>query len=307
MNGLLPGRDVRVEAIAVTDPGRRRSENQDQFLVADLSYRDPNGPLLHGGDDRPGLHGPEVFTVGELGGLLLVCDGMGGAAGGATASGMAIRVIHGMMSTQWAEERRRIPVHFARHLADALEQANTLIYNRSRRESDLGGMGTTATAVGILDTHLLLGQVGDSRAYLYREGVLTQLTRDQSVVQMLRESGALGAAEARTDRRSNLILQALGSTPQVTVDLTHQSLRKGDVALLCSDGLSGEVEDAEIGRVLAGGRSLETMGQELVDMANDRGGPDNITVILARFEGDALSPPVAGEPVRRNPMALEGS
>ncbi|MBT8336592.1 MAG: protein phosphatase 2C domain-containing protein [Gemmatimonadetes bacterium] len=306
MNGLLPGREVRVEVVAVTDPGQRRSENQDQFLVADLSHRDPNGPLLHGGDDRPGVHGPEAFSVGELGGLLLVCDGMGGAAGGATASGMAIRVIHGMMSTQWATERRRIPVHFARHMAAALEQANTLIYDRSRRETDLGGMGTTATAVGVLDTHLLLGQVGDSRAYLFRQGVLTQLTRDQSVVQMLRESGALAADEVRTDRRSNLILQALGSTPKVTVDLTHQSLREGDVALLCSDGLSGEVDDVEIGRILSRPLPLESIGQELVDLANARGGPDNITVILARFEGDALSPPVDGELVRRNPMALEG-
>jgi protein phosphatase len=305
LNGLLPGREVRIEVAAVTDPGQRRTENQDQFLVADLGHRDPTAPLLHGGDDRPGVHGPAVFSVGELGGLLLVCDGMGGAAGGATASGMAIRVIHGMMSTQWASERRQIPVHFARHMAAALEQANTLIYERSRREPELGGMGTTATAVGVLDTHLLLGQVGDSRAYLFREGTLTQLTRDQSVVQMLRESGALGAAEARTDRRSNLILQALGSTPQVNVDLTHQALRRGDVALLCSDGLSGEVDDVEIGRILSRPLPLESLGQELVDLANARGGPDNITVILARFDGDALSPPITGEPVRRNPMILE--
>lgn len=302
---LLPGRALRVEIVAATHPGQRRSENQDQFLVANLDARDPDEPLLHGGDDRPGIHGPTAFQVGPLGGLLLVADGMGGAAGGATASGMAIRVIHGMMSTQWSEERRRVPVTFARHLAGALEQANTLIHNRSRREADLAGMGTTATAVGVLDSHLILGQVGDSRAYLVRGGTATQITRDQSVVQMLRESGELDEAEARLDRRSNLILQALGSADSVVVDVTHQPLRQGDVILLCSDGLSGEVEDAEIGEAAGHGRPLADAARDLVDLANARGGPDNITVVLARFEGDALSPPIEGEPVGRRPLALE--
>ncbi len=301
---LLPGRALRVEVVAATHPGQRRTENQDQFLVANLDARDPDVPLLHGGDDRTGLHGPAAFEVGPLGGLLLVADGMGGAAGGATASMMAIRVIHGMMSTQWSEERRRVPVIFARHLAAALEQANTLIHNRSRRESELAGMGTTATAVGVLDQHLILGQVGDSRAYLVRGGTATQITRDQSVVQMLRESGALDEAEARLDSRSNLILQALGSSDHVVVDVTHQPLRQGDVILLCSDGLSGEVEDHEIGRMLGTQRPLADAARELVDLANARGGPDNITVVLARFEGDALSPPIDGEPVGRRPLAL---
>ncbi len=301
---LLPGRLLRVEVVAVTHPGQRRTENQDQFLVANLDARDPDEPLLHGGDDRPGLHGPTMFEVGPLGGLLLVADGMGGAAGGATASAMAIRVIHGMMSTQWSEERRRVPVTFARHLAGALEQANTLIHDRSRREPDLSGMGTTATAVGVLDSHLILGQVGDSRAYLVRGSTATQITRDQSVVQMLRESGALDEAEARLDRRSNLILQALGSAANIVVDLTHQPLRQGDIILLCSDGLSGEVEDVEIGQILGAGRPLSTAGQELVDLANARGGPDNITVVVARFDGDALSPPIDGEPVGRRPLDL---
>ncbi len=306
MNGdLLPGRSLRIEVLAVTDPGRKRTENQDQFLVASLDGRNPDGPLLYGGDDRAGLHGPESFEVGPRGALLLVADGMGGAAGGATASGIATRVVHGIMSTQWGDERRLVPKTFAQHLAAALEQANTLIHSRAQREAELGGMGTTATAVGVLDSHLILGQVGDSRAYLFREDVLTQLTRDQSVVQMLQESGALDATEARTDRRANLILQALGSAPAVDVELTHQPLRRGDVVLLCSDGLSGEVEDTEIRRALAHRTSLAAAGTELVEWANARGGPDNITVILARFDGDALPPPVSGEVVGRQLLSME--
>ncbi len=304
-NPLLPDRTVWAEVAAVTDTGRRRTQNQDRFLVADLDGRDPDGALLDGGDERLGLQGPDTFEVGPRGGLLLVVDGMGGPAGGATASAMASRVIHGLMTTQWSEERAYVPDAFARHLVAALEQANALIHARSQREADLNGMGTTATAVGVLDTHLILAQVGDSRAYMVRDGRATQLTRDQSVLQMLRESGAIDEEEARTDRRANLILQALGVARSVTVDLTHQPLRRGDTLLLCSDGLSGQVETDEIAAALRNGCSLATAGQELVALANERGGPDNITVVLARFDGDALAPPGVDEPVGRMPMTLE--
>lgn len=302
---LLPGRTLRVDVAAVTDPGQRRTQNQDRYLVADLAGKDPDTALMEGGDERPGLQGPTRYTVGSLGSLLVVADGMGGAAGGATASAMACRVIHGLMTTQWVEERARLPAVFARHLVAALEQANHLIHARSAREDDLRGMGTTATAVGVLETHLILAQVGDSRAYLIREGVATQLTRDQSVVQMLQETGQLDAAAARTDARSNLILQALGTAPEVEVDLTHQPLRRDDVLLLCSDGLSGQVETEEIARLVGDGRAVETAGTALVELANRRGGPDNITVVLARFDGDTLSPPAPGEHVGRRPLAME--
>lgn len=302
---LLPGRSLLIDVAAVTHPGQRRTENQDRFLVADLAGRDPDAALMEGGEGRPGLQGPTRYVVGPLGSLLLVADGMGGAAGGATASAMASRVIHGLMTTQWVEERTRIPGVFARHLATALKQANHLIHARAQREAELQGMGTTATAVGVLDTHLILAQVGDSRAYLVREGAATQLTRDQSVVQMLRESGQLDEASARLDQRSNLILQALGTTPTVDVDLTYQPLRRNDVVLLCSDGLSGEVTDDEIAGAVREEHSMDGAGQALVDLANARGGPDNITVVLARFDGEALSPPGPDDPVGRKPLVVE--
>jgi protein phosphatase len=302
---LLPGRALLVDVAAATDPGRKRTQNQDRFLVADLSGRDPDRALLEGGDERPGLQGPTRYTVGPFGSLFLVADGMGGAAGGATASAMASRVIHGLMTTQWVEERTRIPAVFARHLRSALEQANHLIRARAHREGELRGMGTTATAVGVLDAHLILAQVGDSRAYLIRGGVATQLTRDQSVVQMLQESGQLDEASARIDQRSNLILQALGTAAEVDVDLTHQPLRRNDTLLLCSDGLSGQMETHEIADAVGDGRALESSGRALVELANARGGPDNITVILAHFDGDALAPPVRDEPVSRKPLDVE--
>lgn len=302
---LLPGRALLVDVAGVTDPGQRRSENQDRFLVADLGARDPDDALMTGGDERGGLQGPTRYVVGPLGSLLMVADGMGGAAGGATASAMASRVVHGLMTTQWVEERSRIPVVFARHLMTALEQANHLIHARAGREEELRGMGTTATAVGVLEGHLILAQVGDSRAYLIREGVATQLTRDQSVVQMLQETGQLDAASARTDERSNLILQALGTAADVDVDLTHQPLRRHDTLLLCSDGLSGQVETDEIADLIGDGRAVDSAGTALVDLANARGGPDNITVVVARFDGDALSPPGPEEAVGRMPLTME--
>lgn len=302
---LLPGRALRVAIAAFTDPGQRRAENQDRYLVADLSDRDPDGSLIEGGEGCGGASGTVSFEVGGKGALLMVADGMGGAAGGATASAMACRAVRGLMGTQWGEIRTGTPTDFARHLGAAVEEANRLIHKRSLSDGALQGMGTTATVAGVLDAHLVLAQVGDSRAYLIRDEVATRITRDQSVVQLLQDAGEIDAAEARTDHRANLILQALGTLAEVEVDLTHQPLRRGDRLLLCSDGLSGLVDDDELGG-LAGTRPLATVAEELVALANHRGGPDNITVVLAHFEGEALAPPSPDDVVARMPLALEG-
>lgn len=296
---------VELTVAAATDPGRRRSENQDHYLVADLSDRDPDGVLAEGGEGTGGVSGPTRIEVGPRGGFLMVADGMGGAAGGATASAMACRAIRGLLATGWSEMRGGTAHDLARHLAGATEEANRLIHARSESEPPLRGMGTTATVAGVLDNHLVLAQVGDSRGYLIREGVATQLTRDQSVVQLLQEAGELDAAQARTDRRANLILQALGTLPEVSVDLTHQRLRQGDVLLLCSDGLSGLVAPEEMAERVGAG-TLPDAAADLVALANERGGPDNVTVVLAHFGGDALVPPLADDRVARTPLALEG-
>ena len=146
-------------------------------------------------------------------------------------------------------------------------------------------MGTTATIAGLLGDTLYLAQVGDSRAYLVRDGVAQQITKDQSLMQKLVEAGELTEEEAELSERRNIILQALGPEPLVKVDLTHQQVRRGDVLVLCSDGLSGPVRTTDIARVVEEEPDLVNVCKKLIDLANEAGGPDNITVIAVRFDG----------------------
>lgn len=149
-------------------------------------------------------------------------------------------------------------------------------------------MGTTATVAGVFGTDLYLAQVGDSRAYLIRRGSATQITKDQSLMQRLVEAGELTEEEAEQSERRNIILQALGPDPRVKVDLTWQALRQGDVLVLCSDGLSGQVKREEIGELANSTANLVELCSKLVDLANERGGPDNITAVAVRFGGAGL-------------------
>jgi protein phosphatase len=184
---------------------------------------------------------------------------------------------------------------FAAALRNATETANSRIHQFSRENPEHRGMGTTATLAGLFGDKLFLAQVGDSRAYLVRNGQARQLTKDQSLMQRLVEAGELTQEEADASERRNIILQALGPDANVTVDLTHQQLRRGDVLLLCSDGLSGLVRADEIASLASSADSVQALCHALVDLANDRGGPDNITVIAARFDGPALSALTAGD------------
>jgi protein phosphatase len=149
-------------------------------------------------------------------------------------------------------------------------------------------MGTTATVVGILGPWAFLSQVGDSRAYLVRDGVATQLTKDQSLMQRLIDAGELTEEEAAVSERRNIIMQALGPEPRVRVDLTAQHLCRGDVLVVCSDGLSGQVRASEIAEEIGSAENLDAACAALIARANAAGGPDNITVIAARVEGEAL-------------------
>src|SRR2546427_3269780 len=158
-------------------------------------------------------------------------------------------------------------------------------------------MGTTTTAVGVLGDRFFLSQVGDSRAYLIRQGQAVQLTKDQSLMQRLVEAGELTEEEAAKSERRNIILQALGPDARVKVDLTHQEVRRDDVLVLCSDGLSGSVKKEEIAEIVSAERDLQAACDRLIALANERGGPDNITVIIARFDGAGLRPANALEEV----------
>jgi protein phosphatase len=285
---------VVVHVFGRTDVGRMREHNEDAFVVADLTR------------GQATLQ-PEVrsHAVGERGTLFMVCDGMGGAAAGEIASAMAIDAILREITAALASADTPTEDAFATAIKRATSAANAEIHMFAVEHPEFRGMGTTATVAGVLGDSVYLAQVGDSRAYLVRGGVAQQITKDQSLMQKLVEAGELTEEEAAQSERRNIILQALGPEPQIKIDLTHQQLRRGDVLVLCSDGLSGQVRTDEIARIVSEDEDPMTACKRLIDLANDNGGPDNITVIVARFDGDGLIMPGATDPVGHRVFPLQ--
>ena len=275
---------VRVSVFGKTDLGLTRDHNEDTFLVADLSAG--NASL------QPDVRNHEV---GPRGSLFMVADGMGGAAAGELASAMAAEIIYGHLSTTWTQDEDVSAARFAYRMKEAVELANQRIYLYAREHPDVRGMGTTVTAAGVFGDELYLTQIGDSRGYLVRNGEAFQLTRDQSLTQRLVDAGELTEEEAEQSERRNIILQALGPDPRVKVDLSHQQLRRGDTLILCSDGLSGLVRREEFAQMVEKSPDLPTLCSSLIDLANERGGPDNVTVVAVRFDGDGLPVPDSGD------------
>ena len=275
------GSGTKISVFGKTDVGRTRDHNEDCFLVANLSEK------------KASLH-PDVrvHDVGPKGSLMIVADGMGGAAAGEVASQLATEVIYEHLLEHWLEDKKNTPQQFAYRLKEAAEAANARIHVYAKEHQEMRGMGTTTTAVGVLEDYLYLTQVGDSRAYLVRGEKGIQLTKDQSLMQRLVDAGEISEEEAEQSERRNIILQALGPDAKVRVDLTNQQIRQGDTVVLCSDGLSGQVTKDEIAeRVSRGDKDLVSICGELIDLANERGGPDNITVVVARFSGNNLKDP----------------
>jgi PPM family protein phosphatase len=274
-NGAGSGLKVRV--FGRTDVGQIREHNEDNFLVADLTRRTRS--LMESDREPP---------VGERGMLLGVCDGMGGAAAGEVASQLAVDIIYEKLV------QGDPPAHhddLARRLVQAVEEAGVRIFNEARADRTRRGMGTTATIAALMDSRLFVAQVGDSRAYVLRGDRFTQVSRDQSLVNQLIEAGQLTEEEAETFEHNNIILQALGTAETVQVDLTYVDLCRGDRLLVCSDGLSGMVRGEEMREVLLSTRDSLDACKELTDRANRAGGHDNITVIVAEFDGPGLAPP----------------
>jgi len=271
------GSGLKVRVFGRTDVGQIREHNEDNFLVADLTRRTRS--LMESDREPP---------VGERGMLLGVCDGMGGAAAGEVASQLAVDIIYEKLT------QGDPPAHhddLARRLVQAVEEAGVRIFNEARADRTRRGMGTTATIAALMDARLFVAQVGDSRAYVLRGDRFTQVSRDQSLVNQLIEAGQLTEEEAETFEHNNIILQALGTAETVQVDLTYVDLCKGDRLLVCSDGLSGMVRGDEMREVLLSTRDSLEACKELTDRANRAGGHDNITVIVAEFDGPALSAP----------------
>lgn len=271
------GSGLKVRVFGRTDVGQIREHNEDNFLVADLTRRTRS--LMESDREPP---------VGERGMLLGVCDGMGGAAAGEVASQLAVDIIYEKLV------QGDPPLHhddLARRLVQAVEEAGVRIFNEARADRTRRGMGTTATIAALMDARLFVAQVGDSRAYVLRGDRFTQVSRDQSLVNQLIEAGQLTEEEAETFEHNNIILQALGTAETVQVDLTYVDLCRGDRLLVCSDGLSGMVRGDEMREVLLSTRDSLEACKELTDRANRAGGHDNITVIVAEFDGPGLSPP----------------
>jgi serine/threonine protein phosphatase PrpC len=248
----------------------QRSGNEDSFLVADLTT------------GNVGL-GPDMSThaIGDRGSLMVVSDGMGGAVAGEIASEMAVTTIRDSLMDMPGD------LTIAERLKLATEVANERIWNHAQQNPELSGMGATLTAVLAHETVAYIAQVGDSRAYLMRGEQIKQVTKDQSLVQMLIDSGAIEPEQASSVPQ-NVIMQALGTQPTVKVAMTAVELCRNDFLLLCSDGLSNKIAPGEMQNTVQVTDDLTAACRQLVEMANERGGEDNITVIIARFDGEAL-------------------
>ncbi|MFO0678526.1 MAG: Stp1/IreP family PP2C-type Ser/Thr phosphatase [Polyangiaceae bacterium] len=270
---------VSLRLFARTDVGQIREHNEDNFLVADLTRKSRG--LLESNRSGP---------VGAHGSLFAVCDGMGGAAAGEVASQLAVDIIYERMVEGLVDGVPCERDDLARRLVRAVESAGLRIFQEAKMDRTRRGMGTTVTAAALVDDHLFLAQVGDSRGYILRGETMVQVTRDQSLVNQLIEAGQLTEEEAETFEHNNIILQALGTSDTVQVDLTYVHLRKGDVLLLCSDGLSGMVRFEELKEVLRGSNDTVEICKTLTDRANQAGGHDNITVVVVQFDGEGLKP-----------------
>jgi serine/threonine protein phosphatase PrpC len=288
------GGEIRVRLFARTDVGQIREHNEDNFLVADLTRK-----------ARGLLEANRSLVVGPHGSLFAVCDGMGGAAAGEIASQLAVDILYERM----VDGLEGLPAlsrdELARRLVRAIEAAGLRIFQEAKVDRTRRGMGTTVTAAALVDGHLFFAQVGDSRGYLLRQGQLVQLTRDQSLVNQLIEAGQLTEEEAETFEHNNIILQALGTADTVQVDLTYCELQRGDVLMLCSDGLSGMVRFDDIREVMRSTTEPVDACKLLVERANQAGGHDNITVIVACFDGEGLAvPSPAIEPLKYRKYVL---
>jgi protein phosphatase len=269
-----------------TDVGRTREHNEDAFMIVDLSA-----------DDVALQSEARTHRVGALGTLFMVADGLGGAAAGEVASQLAVDTVLSEMRSRWRGTSSIDPESFAVTLQSAAEAANARIFAYALAHPEHRGLGTTATIAGLLHDTLYIAQVGDSRAYLIRGGESRQLTRDQSLMQHLVEAGELTPEEAEQSERRNIILQALGPEPAVKIDLTFQRVSRADTLVLCTDGLSGLVKKDEIAQVMTQTADLSVACEQLIALANERGGPDNVTVVAARFDGAGLQEPNTDDPV----------
>jgi len=267
--------DGTLEATGRTDTGLVREHNEDSFLLGDLV----SGKFVN--ENHAGPLRAQALPV-----VLMVADGVGGAASGEIASSMATKIAYEYLRERWHRGGLRGTVIVADALQQALFAANKAIHAHARNDRSHHGMGTTSTLALSVKGMIYFAQVGDSRAYIVRGGLATQMTKDQSLVQRMVDAGKMTREQAEKSEHRNIILQALGPEESVVPELTRDRLQDGDVVILCSDGLSNQVSSAEIARMTSDNTDLDALCEALVERALETGAPDNVTVVAARFIAD---------------------
>ncbi|HVF45572.1 MAG TPA: protein phosphatase 2C domain-containing protein, partial [Pyrinomonadaceae bacterium] len=275
-----------VELNANTDVGRVRSGNEDNYLVLDLSTQ--RAWTGTDGDAPP----TEMlrFEVGERGVVLVVSDGMGGALAGDVASRMAVETVRDMLADADDDGDGEPDSSLVESLKNATDYANFAIHKRSQDDPHCSGMGATLTAAAITKDGLSLLQVGDSRGYVIRGGRIKLATKDQSLVQQLVDVGQISEQEAETHMFRNVIQQALGAQPELAPVTGRVRVYRGDLLLLCSDGLSGKLRAEDMLRIVNDSDGdLARACEALVDEANERG----VVLVVSDGMGGALAGDVA--------------
>lgn len=234
-------------------------------------------------------HNEDNFLLFAAQRLFCVADGMGGHSSGEVASKIAVDEIAGFFDRTGRDEDATWPYKMDRsrsyeenRLVTGIRLANLRIFERAQLDAKYKGMGTTIVSIYFTEDAVLVGHVGDSRVYRFRDGALTQLTEDHSLLNDYIKAKKLTPEEIEKFPHKNVIVRALGMRDSVQVDVSRFDPQPGDVFLLCSDGLSGMVPDAKLAAILGASRDLETVVKELIDAANKAGGVDNVTAILAR-------------------------
>src|SRR3954470_17494467 len=260
------------EIFGITNVGLIRHDNQDAFLIANLET-----------GDIATMSAPSLVSVHTAPFILIVADGVGGAASGALASSIATETVLSELHRWWHKVPKRTPESVEAALKRGIDAANRAIFQKASTSPEHHGMGTTATLALVLDGEAYIAQVGDSRAYLVRKGSAKQLIKDQSFVQRLIDAGRMTAKEAAQSEHRNIILQALGPEEKVVTDFYRVKLENDDYLVLCSDGLSNQVSAEEIARITRGAARPAEICEALIEEAMHTGAPDNVTVIAARL------------------------
>ncbi len=254
------GRPLRIEVAGETNVGMKRTHNEDNFSIFEES------------------------------GLYVVADGMGGHASGEVASKMAVDALREFFQATAEDPERTWPYKMDRskgyeenRLITGIKLANLRIYDAAQREARQRGMGTTIVTLFAVEDGVYIAHVGDSRGYRVRDGKIEQLTEDHSLLNDYIKMRRLTPEEIANFPHKNVIVRALGMKDTVKVDTCHEQPRENDVYVLCSDGLSGPVTDEELLEIVSSTRDLKAAASKLIERANENGGPDNITVVLARW------------------------